>query len=318
MTNGKKKTSIKRKPSKKTAALRLTRTPVGTPQVDSSSHAETIIGLTDPFSEFASDTRYPDQGSGKTLVTQQRYLINVSSGVSGSQVFAFNPKPSNSGISASGIAGTTITFPAFYNQGDFTGDLLNTYGLSYRVTSFGVRICNVLSATNCAGYLVLAKGGVVPLGSSTTFNPVNFASFDIHSLEQGGEWHMTSHPRSAQAYDPDLVATGIVNTYSDDSWETCYVYLAGAPASVQCLVIEVVLNFEYSAKEDAPIASIARQAPPMDVTIQTAVNHVQNSLEGSHKASTSQLSAKIKRETKKALVKHVIPFLAKKASMALM
>lgn len=316
MPNVKKTTKRKSAPKKKTSTRTL-RAVRETPP-DTASHEETIVGLTDPFSPYASDTRYPDQGSGRTLVTQQRLMINLVADANGTLAYAFNPKPTKCGVQYTSIVGNVATWPANFSLGDFSADLLNTYGLSYRVTSMGIRVCNSLSATNSSGYLIIAKGGIPALGSTTQFNPVNFASFDIHSNVHGGEWCSTSHPRSAQGYDPDLVAAGIVTTYADDSWETIYLYANGLPASSVPYVCEVVLNFEYSAKEDAPIASIARQAPIMDVSIQTAVNHVQNNLPSSHANPQGKVSTLIRREAKKALIKHVLPFALKKAKQALL
>jgi len=319
MTNGKKKTSAKALRKARTKTVKVRSAPKAP---DLSSHEETIVGLTDPFSEFSSDTRYPDQGSGRTLVTQQRYLCNPTANASGIVAIAFNPKPSWSGITGSTYAGNVVTWTANYNQGDFSTvqDLVNNYGQSYRICSMGVRIANTLSATNSSGYLVIAKGGTVPIGAglTTTFNPVNFASYDLHPVAHGAEWHATLHPRSAQAYDPDLVATGVSNTYGDDSWETLYIFATGLPASSTPFAIEVVINIEYTCKEDAPISGLARQSPMMDVSIQTAVNHVQNSLPNSHVNSKARVSALIKSEAKKALIKHVLPFAARKLKQAIL
>jgi len=162
--------------------------------------------------------------------------------------------------------------------------------------------------------LIIAKGGRPPaLPSGTTFIPSNFASWDVHSMVQGGEWHALSLPRSSNGYDfKDVTTTNANNSSGDDTWETIYVGVQGSAASGTALYAEYFINFEYTAQEDAVIAQLAVAQPVMNVSMQTAVNHVQSNMPPSHRGSTAIVSSFLKKETKKALVKHVIPFLAKK------
>jgi hypothetical protein len=283
------------------------------------NHDDTIIGLTDPFSGQAANARYPDQGSGKTLTFQQRMATPLTSSASGTFAFAINPKVNFPYIFSNTITGSVVTWPATYNAtSDFSTNLINTYGKTYRPTSVGLRITNLLSATNSSGYVVIAKGGPPVLGSTTTFNPANFSSWDMHSYVHGGEWHTTAHPRDSSAYEFGKVTDYNTNTQEDVSWETVYVFASGLPNSTSSMMFELFINYEYTALEDAPIAQLAQPQPILDINMQTAINAVQNSHPPSHKGSTEKVKGFIKREAKKALLKHVLPFAAKKATQLLL
>ncbi len=314
MTNGKK--AIKRAKPKATKVvrrqLRDVRLPVPT------DHEERLIGLTDPFSPQAAEARYPDQGAGRTLTFQQRYSTPLSSDAAGKIGFIVSAKPNYPLAYASSIAGSVISWGAAYS-GNFSTNLLNTYGLEYRPTSVGVRIANSLSATNSSGYIVFAKSGSIELSpGTTTMNPSNFSSWDMHPMAHGEEWHSQLKPRSANGYTMGSVSAFGTTTASENSWEYLYVYCSGLPASTDSIVLEVFWNYEYIAKEDSPIAMLATRQPVLDVNMQTAINAVQSSHPTSHKGTRDKIQGFVKREAKKALLKHVLPFAAKKATQLLL
>lgn len=280
------------------------------------AHEDALLGLTDPFSSHAATARYPDQGSGKSLTFQQRIQLSMTSTAAGSAALAINPKVNFSLLSPASIATNTVTWNGAWDPlGDVSTNLPNTYGLAYRPTSFGVRVANVLGATDSAGYLVIAKGGIPPpLPSGTTFNPSNFATWDSHPMTHGGEWHVVSNPRSADAYAMKLVTEYNLNTnLGDPTWETVYLFVSGTKVASVALHVEIYINYEYVAKEDAVIAQMASPQPLLNIPLQTAVNAVQSTHPPSHKGAQAVVQNFIKREGKKALVKHVIPFVAKKA-----
>lgn len=282
-------------------------------------HENVLVGLTDPFSPEAASARYPDTGAGRTLTFTQRMNVSVSSDANGTITFAVNPGASFPWVQQTSAAGNVTTWPATKNaSGNFNSNLLNTYGQTFRPTSFGIRVLNTLSATTSSGYLIIAKGGVFTLGGTTTFSPNNFTSWETHPYTHGGEWHAVGLPRSAAAYDfVPVVTYNQNNSQSLESWETVYVACYGLPASASPMLLEVVLNYEYVALEDAPIAQLAAPQPVFDPQMQVAINAVQAAHPTSHKGARGIVSNFVRREAKKALVKHVIPFVAKKAAMAL-
>jgi hypothetical protein len=282
-------------------------------------HESMLIGLTDPFSAEAARAQYPDQGSGRSLTFQQRIAFNLISDANGSAAFCFNPKPNFQILEYATFTGNTANWAATFDAGgDGSTNLLNTYGKSYRPTSFGCRVANTLSATESSGYLIVAKGGIAAISGSTTSNPNNFTSFDQHPYTHGGEWHAVGCPKSSAAYDmKDRAAYDANNDPMDDSWETIYVYLYGAPASAGVGIVEFYFNYEYTPAEDSPIAQLAVPQPVLNIGMQTAINHVQNQHPASHAGPKHLVTAFIKREGKKALLKHVLPFVAKKAALAL-
>lgn len=283
-----------------------------------STHESTLIGLTDPFSSEASGARYPDQGAGKTLTFQQRLSITGTSDAAGKVAISFNPRVNFPYIVSASIVGSTAEWPIDYS-GDVSTNLINTYGNMYRPTSMGLRIANTLSATESAGFIIIAKGGPAVRSGTTTFNPSNFSSWDMHPMVHGGEWHATAHARSSNAYSfKDMSLTGSNAGTADDTWESIFVFISGSKASSSIVIFELFLNYEYVADEDAPIAQLALPQPVMNIPLQTAVNEVQSSHPPSHKGPTSVVRSFIKKEAKKALLKHVLPFAAKKATQLLL
>lgn len=285
----------------------------------SAHHESQLVGLTDPFSPEAASARYPDQGAGRSLTFTQRLQITLSSDASGTVALAVTPKPNFALIQAASNAGNVTTWPATFSAlGDVSTSLINSYGRTFRPTSYGVRIVNTLSATASSGYLILGKSGLVTLGSTTTWSPNNFTTWETHPVSHGGEWHMVGRPRSAAAYNEfDVANFGSNTNVGISQWETIYIGAFGLPASSSCLQAELVFNYEYFAAEDAPIAALAQQQPVYDPRMQAAINEVQANHPPSHKGPQAQVRAFVKREGKKALLKHVLPFVAKKAALAL-
>lgn len=283
-------------------------------------HHDQIVGLTDPFSSEAGRAQYPDSGAGKTLTFQQRFSVPFTTDANGTYALAFTPKSNYTLTQMSSAVGSVVTWAAASSgNSNASTNLLMTYGELFRPTSMGVRVCNTLSATNCSGYVVLAKGGPAPLNSATTFSPSNFTSWDSHPMIQGGEWHVVSCPRSATSYEMLAVADYGVDYLSGmANWETIYVLVKGAPATTSAILVDWVVNYEYTVRDDAPIAQLAVPQPVMSIPIQTAVNSVQSNMATSHRANTAAFSNILRREAKKALVKHVIPFAAKKATQLLL
>lgn len=314
-TKKQKKTS----PQKKKVAKRVLRSAArGAFQLLDPKHQETIRGLTDPFSSEATSARYPDAGSGKTLIQRAMLSFTGPTNASGAYAAVFDANVSFPIHYAATITGTTATWHTV-KHGDWSTNLLNTYGDTARPTSCGIRIVNTLSATDSAGYLVIAKGGPPLVGIATTFDPTNFTSYEVHPFVHGGEWHVTLHPRGANAYNWVPTSSFSSNTApSNPNWQTAYIALFGSKASATPLLMEVVSNFEYVPKEDAPVACLAENQPVLDINMQTAVNEVQSSHNGLHAGNHASRRNKLEAFAKKALVKHVLPFAVKKAKQALM
>lgn len=280
-------------------------------------HHNVLAGLTDPFSEHAANARYPDSGAGKSLTTQSRYLSGLTVNADGNGTIAFNPKANYGRLFYASQVGTVVTWPATWSTDQ--NSLCTQFGKYYRPTSMGLRIVNTLSATTSAGYLVIAKGGAPIISNDTTIAPSNFTSYDMHPLVHGGEWHVMSKPKSANAYSMKLV-TDYSTTVApaDETWETIYVAVFSSTASVNTLLIEVVTNFEYVPQEDTAISQMAIAQPILDVQMQTAVNQLQSAFPASHRGTRSNVETFLKKEGKKALLKHVLPFAVKKATQLLL
>lgn len=282
-------------------------------------HEATLLGLTDPFSPEAAGARYPDSGAGETITFQQRVSNTLGTvAVSGNAALCYNPRANFPYLQHASIAGNVVTWQATWT-GDVSTNLVNTYAKSYRPTSLGVRVSNLLSATDSKGYIVVAKGPPPNLGGATTADPGNFTDWDTHPLSHGFECHTTSHPRGGNGYDfKAITLTQLSNTVADDTWECLYFFVFGAPASTTMLLHEAFINYEFTTIPAAPIAQMAQRQPVLNTHMQTAVNEVQSSIGSSHKGGTHIVRGKLKSEAKKALLKHVLPFVARKAKMALL
>ncbi len=311
-----KKTSLPRKKKSTSTQKSKQRTTVNT---GASTHEATLVGLTDPFSPEAANARYPDQGAGKTMSFQQRLAFSLTTDAGGAGAAMLTVKPNFLYLLSSSVSGNTVTWAGTYDAGgDVTTNLVNTYGLSFRPTSFGARIANNLGATDSSGHIIIAKGSAVTgIPTGTTFIPSNFNTWEVHPMVHGGEWHTVGAPRSASAYAMASVA-GYTNTSDPlNTWDSIYVYVTGTKASTAVLYLELVVNFEFITKEDAIIAQLAEPQPVYNAPMITAINEVQSNHLPSHKGGQSVVRSFLKREAKKALVKHVIPFVAKKATALL-
>lgn len=120
-----------------------------------------------------------------------------------------------------------------------------------------------------------------------------------------------------RSYDMENIVNNTNTQQGTPNWESIYVVVLGSTASVVALTIEVTLNYEYTVAEDAPIAQLALKQPTFSAPLITAINEVQGSHPPSHKGPQSVVRAFIKKEGKKALLKHVLPFVAKRAVLAL-
>ncbi len=284
-----------------------------------SSHEAVLVGLVDPFSPEATNARYPDQGAGKTMTFQQRLAFSLTTDSGGAGAAMMTSKPNFPYLLSASVSGNTATWAGTYAAGgDVSSNLVNTYGLNFRPTSFGVRIANNLGATDSSGHVTIAKGSsVIGIPTGTTFIPSNFNMWETHPMVHGGEWHAVGAPRNAGAYSMTPVA-GYTNTADPtNTWDAIFVYVTGTKASTDVLYLELWINFEFVTKEDAIISQLAEPQPVYSAPMITAINEVQANHQPSHKGGQQVIRGFLKREAKKALVKHVIPFVAKKATALL-
>lgn len=312
MTKNNSKNKPKRTPAKR--AIRAVAS--ATANFLDGDHEAALHALTDPFTP-SSLARYPDAGAGSTLTQRAMLSFTGATNASGAYAFTYDANFSYPITYAATIAGTTPTWNAT-RYGDWSSNLLNTYGKTARPITAGVRIVNTLSATDSSGYLVIAKGGRVELGGTTTYDPVNFTHYEVHPYTHGGEWHVTLRPLAGIAYEM-LTKAGYDSNLavSIPSWEVIYIGLFGSKASATPMLVEVVSNFEYTPAEDAPIAALASPQPILNIPLQTAVNQVQSDHTFAHIGGRESHKAALKKTVKKALVKHVLPFAARKLKQAL-
>lgn len=294
-------------------AQRVYRTPTAAPE-----HESMLLGLTDPFSAESANARYPDQGAGKTLTWVQRFSVSMPTDANGNAAITLSPKndfPFLFGAPTAGGGQVTwaVTFSPF---GSMSTALMNVHGKAFRPTSFGIRIANTLSATQSSGRLVIAKAGPAPIGSTTDVQPNKFSSWDLHPMLHGGEWHAVGNPRSADAYN-FVILNGTNVGEGLAEWENIYIFLLGSQASTNAVYLEMKFNYEYTVAEDSIINQLALPQPTFSAPMISAINEVQSSHPPSHKGASGVIKGFIKKEGLKALKKHVLPFVEKKAVMAL-
>ncbi len=228
-------------------------------------------------------------------------------------------KPNFPYLLSASVSGNTATWAGTYDAGgNITSNLMNTYGNQFRPTSYGCRVANNLGATDSSGHVTIAKGAAVTgIPTGTTFIPSNFNMWETHPMVHGGEWHSVGAPRSSTAYLMTPLA-GYTNTADPNNyWDAIYVYVTGTKASTAVLYLELWINYEFITSEDAIIAQLAEPQPVFNAPMITAINEVQSNHLPSHKGGQQVVRAFLKREAKKALLKHVLPFVAKKATAML-
>lgn len=285
----------------------------GLPNIDLSAHTERLCGLTDPFCDEAGKHQIPDQGAGHTFTEQIRYVDTLGSNTNGDCYYAVGAKanypllPSSAGNYA---ANWTVSNAA---------SLLTTAGSEYRVISYGVRLISQLAATNCSGTLAIGIGAPPSVNSAIQLSPDGYTHYEIHAIGSDSEWHIVGSPLTAEYL--NLETVGFTATTTADplsTWNAIFINATGLPISTaSCFRIEIVINVEFTFAPVSTLKKLARPQPVYNPSVMQQMNEVSRNHGHVIKGARDKVKAHLKREAKKAIVKHVLPMIAKKATALL-
>lgn len=267
----KKKKSKKSKRGNRPQNMALTRAPRRIPQ----HMVQQVCSLTDPFCVHAMGGKYPLSTSGRTITETVRAIwspVNSASGA-GALVFMPNPLfPANQPTLATG----TYTLANTNNASPVTS-MFATYGKEFKLTTWGVRVITIASATNASGYMNIGIMDDVQVGQTFSAGTTNYKEWRAVPLRHGLEMTVISKPISVEARQFSPAPTN--NSWPVGAWESIVFEWTGNVASGNGIVFETFYNYEYSlANPSSAVASMASMAPPPNPVIQRATDSVYRSV----------------------------------------
>lgn len=279
-------------------------------------HHDDLCGLTNPFCDQAKHAKVPDIGAGTSFTEQVRFDATLDSRVDGSCYACIAPKVNN--VLLRNQAVTPTLWNTFYDTTS-SNSLVSTYGGSGRIVTYGVRIVSLMSATDSKGSIALAAG-LSPSGGVTVLtNADAYSHYDLHAIGPSSEWHMIGKPLGSESTDyVDLSVYDGTTETSIPGWNSLFILGEGLPVNSPVLRLEIVINYEYSFQTDSGLRKLQSDQPVFNPSMLSARNEVM--LRANHvvKGAKSSLEAHVKSEAKKALTKHVLPWIAKRGAAMLM
>lgn len=273
-------------------------------------HHKTLCGLTDPFCEHAKLAKVPDVGAGNTFTESVRWIATLTSDASGIVSAAFVPKVDFPMLEdVSGAWNTT------YTNMTNPGTLINVNGKNCRVTTYGIRIVSLLSAVDAKGVLAIASGFEPVFSTPVLTSPDGYSTYDIHGIGASSEWHVVGKPTGSESTDWAAVASHNAGTEGAiPGWNALYLLGTGLPATTASFRVELVTNFEYTFSDtSAYLQKFTTPQPIYNPQMLVARNEVMNGMNAVIKGGSTVAKKHLEDHAKKALVKHVLPFLKKKA-----
>lgn len=274
-----------------------------------------LCGLTDPFCDHAKGAKVPDIGAAKTFTEQVRYMAVLSSdnlGQLGAQICAKSDKPILSNqLTAPGDPAIT-TYANGYHPVSIAS-LIKSSGDVFRVVTYGVKAVSMLSATDSKGSVITAQGRAASPGAAVDFNPDVYTEFETHAVGPSSEWHSIGKPNGSESTDmQDVVSYTQGSIWGVPGWNTIFFLGMGLPPSTACLQVEVTINYEYTFATSTGMQKLQSDQPVFNPSMLSARNEVMLSANHVIKGGKEAASRHFKAEAKKALTKHVLPFIKKK------
>lgn len=284
---------------------------------DLEEHLNLVAGLTDPFCETARGARIPDQGASRTVTECVQFMIPIITDAAGNGALAFQPNPKFPVMLATSYDSGTSAFTLGANFEEVTSNTASAP--RGRIVTYGIRIISLLSATNASGQIILAKTSQVLPGGDLIVNPQHYSEFEPFPLEHGGEWCAVAHPRGSEYSDwSDFKGTTSSAPFGEDQLDCLVVMVLGSQNAQSVVSVELTMNTEFVVLDSSTMAQYARDQPVYSPQLQVAANHVQSNHSGLIKGAKAKLTKEFKSHAGKAVRKHILPFLEKKALQVLM
>jgi hypothetical protein len=223
---------------------------------------EQVCSVTDPFCKGARMSKWPDGNNGASLAYQIRghYPITNITAAAGNLVYVSGSLPYSFLVATSYAAGSYTMNSAFSTPSGSAPFI--SYAGTYRVTSYGIVIRNLLPAQTAQGYVTISKQGVMPSTGAVIASGDLFGSeVETHPLSAGFEVSVIGKPQ-AQAR---LFLNQDTTTTKNLGWDIIKVEIAGSVASAtQTVDIEFFYNVEFTL--NATNVGLHQFIPPAPVT----------------------------------------------------
>jgi len=264
---------------------------------DHAKHVHSVCALTNPFCPAAKGSKWPDGTQGNSMTQQFRGNLTISSLAAGNNAVVFASAAPYGYLAGTSSTATVVTFPANYIWYKDTS-LLATYGVEYRIVSFGVIFRCVASATSAAGLLTIGTAVAPAGGTSLTLGQEAYSEVQVVAIQPGMEITWIAQPRGsgAREFIPQSTATVVTN-----DWTNCIMEIAGAPASTALINAEWFMNIEFTLPTNSDLAPLAKQNPPKVVHAETAVSTVHTMLGSFLKVGVSTIEGTIKEAASAAV-----------------
>lgn len=273
---------------------------------DYAQHHDTLVGLVDPFSKDAGQTKIPDLGASRTYSEQIRFVSALSSDANGNAYFVVVPKTNYPFL----INNVNVWAAAYLLS---SPSLCASDGQAFRVTSMGVRITSLLAATTSSGTLALATGPAPLLAGVVQVSPDYYYEYQLDAVGDESEWHLIGKPTGNESLEWNDISSYSTAAQSPiEGWTSLYCIGQGLPVSTSVFRVEIVLNVEFTFTPLSPLAKLATQQPVYNPQLLVARNELQNRVMHSVKGAKDKLAQHVKKEAHQAIRKHVLPFLKKK------
>jgi len=275
---GKKKASKQKKSAKKGTNYSKGTKPQGKQGVPGSikqKHVTAACSILNPFCVVAKGAKRPDGFGMSTMGIQLRSVYNIGTGATGVCGNMFIPGVTFVGAIANSFASPNYTVNAAWSATVNAG-LVTTHAKELRIVSWGVTFRVITSATTSGGYALISSianpvvGQVIPTGTLT------FGETQTVNLSSGKEFSFVGKPIGATAHHFRPLAE-FTSTMSNLDWSCCWIELAGASASTNVLLAEVVYNVEFTLSEGSTTSLGSMLPPPKPVN--TIAVHTQTAVQ---------------------------------------
>ncbi len=262
------------------------------------AHVARVCSVTDPFCPAAKNVKWPDGTSGNTLTMQFRKIFPVITDANGVAVSCYAPAAPYCAIGSTVTAGVA-TFASAYVILQ-ASSLMEAYGDTYRIVSYGAIIRCIASATTAAGYVTVGTATAAVPTTTLTMGQELYQEVFIKAIQPGMEISWISQPVGTGAR--DFIAQSTSTTGYSSDWSALYLEVTGAAASATPLAVEIFMNVEFRV---APLArnltTIARPNPPKSTVAESAVSSAHSSLGSFIEGGVKSVEDSVTKHVKSAL-----------------
>lgn len=238
-------------------------------------HSQGVCAIANPFCIAAKGSKWPDGTMGNTMVEQFRGNVTISSFAAGDSLYTFAAASPFGYLTPASSAGGNVTMNGAYTTYK-SSSILATFGTQYRITSMGVIVRSVASATNSAGLVTFGTTGTL-VGSSSVM-VLGTELYDetvVKAIQPGLEFCWVAQPRGVEVH--QFIAQSSAGTVNTD-WTALVIEVTGATASIPLLNVEWFVNVEFTLKTNSTMSALAPRNPPSSVAAVQAVSKIHSTL----------------------------------------